>query len=235
VEAWIYLVFWFESVRIRTPIGASIDVLPIVISTALSAATAGVALKKWGRFKYVVSFGWVFATFGTGLLCFLSPDSNTGRQIGFQFVQGIGLGILFPALQLACQAPQSKQDVGMAVAIFAFLRSVGDTFGVALGGIIFQNQFDVMISMETGNLPPEFMISGADATGFVAMLPAVPAPFQMVLRYVYANSLRGIWVIITALTGIGLLTSFLSKDLMLDQKDNVDQESEDIRDYIEIS
>ena len=229
------MVFWFESVRIRHPLGASVDVLPIVISSCLSAAIAGLVLKKWGRFKYLASFGWVFATVGTGLVCFLTPASNNGEQIGFQIVEGIGVGILFPTLQLACQAPQSKRDVGMAVAIFAFLSSFGQVFGVALGGIIFQNQFDAMISMETGNLPPEYLISGADAAGFVVMLPSVPAAVQTIFQYVYANSLRGIWVIITALAGIGLLTSFLSKDLMLDQKDNVGQEFEDMRDFIEIS
>jgi hypothetical protein len=87
VESWIYLVFWFESVRIRSPLCASFDILPVVLSSSLCAAIGGLILNKWGRFKYMISLGWLFATLGTGLVCLLTPANNEGQQIGFQIVE----------------------------------------------------------------------------------------------------------------------------------------------------
>jgi hypothetical protein len=182
----------------------------------------------------MISLGWLFATLGTGLVCLLTPASSKGQQIGFQILEGIGVGILFPTLQLACQAPQSKRDVAMAVAIFTFVRSLGEALGVAIGGVIFQNEFDQLISMQTGNLPSEYVISGANAAGFVPMPPFVPDAVRAILQSVYADSLRGIWVVMTATAGIGLLSSFLAKDLLLNEKDKVGEEFEDVRDYVEI-
>jgi len=186
----IYLVFWFQAVRLRSPIQAAIDSLPLVISTTLSAVIASFAVTKFGHLKQVISVGWLFATIGVGTLCLLSPTNNTGQQIGFQILEGCGMGILFPTLQLAAQAPQSQNNVGIAAAVFTFVRSLGQAFGVAIGGVVFQNEFDKRITVQSGNLPPEYMVSGRDAEGFTGLLPSIPEVFRIVLQYVYADSLR---------------------------------------------
>ena len=103
------------------------------------------------------------------------------------------MGTLFPSLQIVSQAPQSERDVGMAVAIFTFIRSFGQTIGVAIGGVIFQNGFDKKIEIQVANLPPEYVVSEADAVGFVSGLSSVPDTFRIILQYVYADSLRVIW------------------------------------------
>ena len=100
-------------------------------------------------------------------MCLLSPESNESQRIGFQIVDGIGMGILFPTLQLAVQAPQSEREVGMAAAIFTFIRSFGQTFGVAMGGVIFQNEFDKNIIRQSRLVPAQYMVSGRDAAGYV--------------------------------------------------------------------
>ena len=222
----IYLVFWFQSVRVRTPLGAAIDSLPLIISTTLSSAVSGFVVTKFGRLKLIVSFGWLFATVGTGLMCILSPSSNTGQQIGIQILEGCGMGTLFTTLQLEVQAPQSQRDVGIAAAVFTFIRSFGQTFGVAIGGVIFQNEFDRRIAEHVGNLGPEYLISGRDATGFVGLLSSVPEAIRIVLQYVYADSLRVIWYVMVPFAGLGLLTSFFARDLVLERKHDVAQRFE---------
>ena len=184
-------------------------------------------MKKYGRFKYLISVGWVFTTVGTGLLCVLSPSSNASQRLGFQIVVGLGAGTLFPTLQLASQAPQSERNVAMAVAVFTFIRSFGQTFGVAMGGVIFQNEFDEKIADQISNLPPQYVVSGSNAAGFVPMLASVPVAVRVVLQYVYADSLRIIWYVMIPFSGVGLLVSFLAKDLLLVQKHTTDQSFED--------
>ena len=58
------------------------------------------------------------------------------------------MGVLFPALQLAAQAPQSEKFVGIATAIFTFVHSFRQTFGVTIGRVIFQNEFEKGIAKQ---------------------------------------------------------------------------------------
>lgn len=213
-----YLVFWFQAVRIRNSLEAAIDTLPLVISVTLSAAIAGFMVNKLGRFKHVVSVGWFLATIGAGLMSDFSPTTNKGQQIGYQILEGFGLGILFPTLNIATQAPQSAESLGIAAAVFTFVRALGQTFGVAIGGVIFQNQFDKRINRETSNLPSEYLISGQDAERFATELPSVSEIFRAILQYVYADSLRVVWWVLIPFAGIGLLISCVSRDLLLNQQ-----------------
>lgn len=205
------------------------DTLPLIICSTFSAAIAGFLITKRRRFKHIVSHGWLFATVGMGLNCILSPTSNLGQRIGFLILEGFGMGSLFPALQLAAQAPQSERHVGMATAIFTFVRSFGQTFGVAIGGVIFQNEFDKRISQQVlwGNLPLEYNVSGRDAEAFVSTLSSVPETIRRVLQYIYADSIRVMWYVMIPFAGIGLLASFLSRDLLLNQEHDTAQRFEE--------
>lgn len=164
-----------------------------------------------------------------GLNTILSPTSNLGQRIGFLILEGFGMGTLFPALQLAAQAPQSEKNVGMATTIFTFVRSFGQTFGVAIGGVIFQNQFDKKVAEQVamGNLSSEYAVTGRDATAFVYLLASVPEAVRAVLQYIYADSIRVMWYAMIPLAGIGLLMSFLSKDLLLNQEHDTTQRFEE--------
>jgi hypothetical protein len=85
---------------------------------------------------------------------------------------GVGMGILFPALQFAAQAGRPDEDVGFATNTFVFIRSLGQMFGVVLGGVIFQNQWDKNLAKDIGNgtIPPTFQIRENEAEGAVLNL-----------------------------------------------------------------
>ena len=137
------------------------------------------------------------------------------------------MGVLFPSLQIAAQAPQSEKDVGMAVAIFTFIRSFGQSFGIAMGGVIFQNEFNKKIAVQVAQIPPEYVVSGADAVEFVSGLSSVPDTVRIILQHVYADSLRVLWYVMVPFAAIGFLLSLLAKDLALSQKHDVAQPFEE--------
>jgi MFS family permease len=220
-EITFYLVFWFQSARVRNALEASVDTLPLVIAVTVSAAISGFAVTKLGRFKLMVSAGWCLATIGAGLLSAFSPSTSTSQQIGYQILGGWGLGILFPTLNIATQAPQSEKNVGIAAAVFTFIRALGQTFGVAIGGVIFQNQFDQKVRLS--NLPPAYLISGQDAERFATELPNLPETYRIVLQYVYSDSLRVVWWVLVPFAGIGFVVSFLARDLGLSRKHETPQ------------
>lgn len=128
------------------------------------------------------------------------------------------MGTLFPSLQLAAQALQSERNVGIAVVNFHFVRSFGQTFGVTMGGDIFQNKFDENRTIRFPRLHPDYVVSGRDAVAFVSVLSSVPDAVRIILQYVYADLLSVIWYVMVPFARIGFLLSLLAKDLFLSRK-----------------
>jgi hypothetical protein len=85
---------------------------------------------------------WVFLTSGTGLNALMKPDSNAGILYGLRVIAAIGGGWLFQLPIFAVQSTTVNDDLGIATEGITFFRSVGQAFGVAIGGIVFQNEFD---------------------------------------------------------------------------------------------
>jgi MFS family permease len=114
---------------------------------------AGLVCRRSRRFQKLIWSGWVLFTIGTGLMIFMTPHSNGMVLYGCRVLSGSGAGILFPTNLFAVQSNQDKGDVGMATSLAIFFRSLGQAFGVAIGGVIFQNQFDRSVKRSVLNKP----------------------------------------------------------------------------------
>ncbi|KAK8073337.1 major facilitator superfamily domain-containing protein [Apiospora phragmitis] len=76
---------------------------------------------------------------GTGVL--ISKDLQYRARILIGSIAGIGLGTVWSAGSFTVQAPASTADAPFAASTFVFIRALGQTLGVAVGGTIFQNTF----------------------------------------------------------------------------------------------
>jgi hypothetical protein len=210
---------------------AGVDALPITLTSAPSAAVAGIVMTLLLRFRPTIWIGWVIITVACGLFTTLSPTSTLAERVIYLLLMGIGTGILFPALQFAAQAGQADDDVAIATSTFVFVRSLGQTFGVALGGVIFQNEWDRhMAKLIAENvLPPQFQWSGNKAEGLVLILKQLPTDVQLVLRQLFSDSLRGIWIIFIPLAGVAFVASLFMRNHSLDKVLNSKQQFDDAK------
>lgn len=192
-------------------------------TVAPASVVAGFIIAYTGRYRWAVWSGWVLTTFGLGLVIYLKVNSSTVAWIFLLLVPGVGTGILFSAMALAIQASSSNADMGYAVNMFAFFRSFGQTVGVAIGGVIFQN------AMKKKLLTYPLLASNAteyakDASGLVEIIKAMPdglAKSQLLESYV--SSLRTVWIVCTALSAVALVVSFLTQGLPLDREFETEQ------------
>jgi len=69
----------------------------------------------------------------------ITADTSTPVWVLISLVGGIGMGILYPALIIAVQASTSVENQASATNMFTFLRAFGQTLGVAIGRVVFQN------------------------------------------------------------------------------------------------
>jgi hypothetical protein len=183
------------------------------------------------RFRATVWLGWVLTIISCGLLTMFSPTTSIGERIIVTILLGIGTGVLFPSLQFASQASQLDEYVAPATSTFVFIRSFGQTFGVAIGGVIFQNQWNKQMAKDIAEnlIPPSFQISGKEAEGVVVLLNKLPPALLQTVRYLYSDSLRAIWIFFVPLAGVAFLASLFMKDYSLDKALNSNQAFDDSR------
>lgn len=141
-------------------------------------------------------------------------------------IAGLGLGFLFPSLAFAIQAAAASSDVGYAVSMFTFFRAFGQTFGVAMGGVIFQNG----LASELARFPDAASATAAaeyaqDAVAFVTLIQQLPEsdPQRALLVQSYAGALKQVWLFLFAFALLAFLISGLTQPLSLDMEHETDQ------------
>jgi MFS family permease len=177
----------------------------------------GAFIAKTGRYRWAIWTGWFLTTLGSGLLVMLKPSSTTPEWIFLNLVGGLGSGMLFPAMAITVQAAATSADQAYASNIFSFLRAFGQTLGVAIGGVVFQNQMrKKMLSFPLlADMADEY---SRDAAGLVQIIKALPdGDIKDQLKESYTDALKYIWIVMTVFAGIALIASIFTKAYALDR------------------
>ncbi|KAK2781165.1 hypothetical protein FQN53_000776 [Emmonsiellopsis sp. PD_33] len=171
---------------------------------------------RLGHYRWSILSGWVLTTLSTGLLLLFKEDTKTPVWAVVMVLLGIGHGFILSALNLAVQAIATSNNSAHAVMMYSFLRAVGASVGVGIGGTIFQN----VMSHKLGSLglPTEI---AKNAEGYIEILHGLPAdsPLKIGVTESYVKGIQGVFAVMTALSGLAMFLSpligsySLNKDL----------------------
>ena len=212
-----YMPLYYEAVKGETPILAGISLFPATFTVAPAAVVTGFVITKTGRYRWAIWSGWVLTTFGTGILYLLDVNTTTVQWVFLNLVSGLGMGVLFPSMAFSIQAATINKDLAFAVALYSFFRAFGQALGVAVGGVIFQNQLKKKL-LTYPLLAPMAGVYSSDASGLVQIIQTMQhgvARTQLIQSY--ADSLKYVWIVMCVLAGLALLSSFLIKGYELDR------------------
>jgi MFS family permease len=187
------------------------------------------AISKTGKYRWANWLGWCFTVIGMSLLVLLKDNTSTIVWIVISIVGGIGMGTLYPAMMLGVQASSSSsvEDQAYATNIFTFLRALGQTFGVTIGGIVFQSM------MERKMLSKPLLFEKAkeyskDAVGLVQIIKAMPDnELKAELKESFVFALMYIWVVVAVLSGVALIASLFIKGYDISSPSEVNQNAEE--------
>ncbi|KAF1946329.1 MFS general substrate transporter [Clathrospora elynae] len=203
-----YMPLYYEAVKGFGPILSGVAMFPWTFTVAPAAIATGIAIAVTGTYRWANRAGWFLATLGMGLLLILKPNTPTVSWIFLNLVSGLGTGILFPAMALAVQASATAKDQAYAANMFSFFRAFGQTIGVAIGGVIFQNQMKkkMLTFPLLANMASEY---SRDAAGLVQVLKDMPAgEMKEQLRESYTDALKYIWIVMVAFSALALIGSW---------------------------
>jgi MFS family permease len=181
--------------------------------------TAGIT----GHYRPSLWIGWVLTVLGAGLLLLLGPDTTVTQWIFLNLPIGIGTGMLFPSMGLSIQAACDPKLNGQAAAFFSFMRTFGQSIGVAVSGVIFQNAFKEKL-LGIPEFAPMADQFSRDATTVVEIIKQMNAgPERDVLVQAFSDSLRMIYIALLAFAALSLVLSLFIKSYSLNQEHHTEQ------------
>ncbi|KAH6674768.1 major facilitator superfamily domain-containing protein [Halenospora varia] len=212
-----YLPLYFQSVKGSSPLKSGLLVMPITTTESISGIIVGIIIHRTGRYVELIWGGVTLMTLGSGLFILFSPSSTLGEIIGFQIIFGIGSGVLFQSPLIALQATVPQDENATATATFGFVRSLATSLTIVISGVLFQNSMDLRVptlSAPPLSLPSNVtaLLSGGGAAANVMIVDTLEDPaVRLAIREVYSWSMRNVWILCTALSGLAMLAGVFIK------------------------
>ncbi|KAE8378262.1 major facilitator superfamily domain-containing protein [Aspergillus bertholletiae] len=218
-----YLPLYGEAVHGLKPLSAGVAALPLAAAIAPSACVAGIIAVVWGRYRIIIWVGWAVATLGFGILCYFDRTTKGAIWIALIAIPGLGLGALVTSIAYAIQACTETRHLATATALFSFFRAFGQSLGVAIGGVIFQNRMEANLRTYPALAPMAKEISH-NAVALVGKIQAMEqSQSKDDLRQAYTDSLRSVWVFCCVCTAVGGILSLFTKEYSIDYNHDTDQ------------
>ncbi|EHK40291.1 hypothetical protein TRIATDRAFT_302688 [Trichoderma atroviride IMI 206040] len=215
-----WLPLYYQAVLGASSLLSGVYLLPYALSLSVLSAATGIFIKKTGNYKIPIIFGLSFMTLGFGLLIDLGANANWAKIIIFQIIAGIGAGPIFQSPLIALQTNVEPRDIGAATASFQFLRQLGTSTSVVIGGVIFDNEMQKQQAYLIRELGPELAskLSGAEAASSVFLVAGLKGHQRDVAKTAYWNSMQKMFIAYTCFIFLGLLISFFIKQKTLSKQ-----------------
>ena len=131
---------YFQSVLGASPTRSGVDLLVLVFIFPLFAAISGGLVAKFGEYRLIHLISMSLITIGFGCSSLLEQNSPTGLWVILQLIVGAGLGASIPSQLPAIQAGLTENEAASSTATWAFIRSLGQIWGVAIPAAVFNNR-----------------------------------------------------------------------------------------------
>ncbi|KAK3112558.1 hypothetical protein LTR53_011051 [Teratosphaeriaceae sp. CCFEE 6253] len=218
-----YMPIYFEAVKGATPIHAAVDLFAGTCTVAPAAVVVGALIGKLGVYRWAIWAGWVLVLVGMAARVVFHVRAPTAVWVVVNLLSGLGFGFLYPSLSFAVQASVPNKDQAWGVSLLGFFRSAGQCIGVAVGGAIFQNQMkkEILGHPSISAFADEW---SAEASSLVEVLKHMAAgQAKEDLLESYADAIITVWIVMTALAAVALISSLWTQHYDLDRPLETDQ------------
>ncbi|KAH7001508.1 major facilitator superfamily-domain-containing protein [Ilyonectria destructans] len=212
-----WLPLYFQGVLGASSLLSGVYLLPFVLALSFVSAGCGIFIKKTGMYKLVIVGGLLITVLGFGLFIDLESRANWPKIIIFQIIAGIGIGPNFQAPLIALQTNVEPRDIGSATSSFSFIRQMGTSISVVIGGVIFNNEMEKQYPTLERELGPELAksLSGSNAASNVELVGSLTGHDGRVAKAAYWKSLQTMYIVYTCFAALGLVISMFIRQVNL--------------------
>jgi MFS family permease len=106
--------------------------VPMLLGMATASTAGSQFMRRTGRYKVLLPVGLLMTTVAFVLLASMSAASSAGAIGWTLLLLGLSVGTSMPTLNIAVQNSADARDIGLAVSMVTFARSLGGAFGAAV-------------------------------------------------------------------------------------------------------
>jgi hypothetical protein len=213
-----FLPIFFEAVLLFPATRTGISILPMALISIPSCAIAAILVSRFGKFKLLHLIGELLFTLGFGLFSMQGIETTTAQWATYQSIGSLGGGIVLETLLPAFQAPVPEEDQAAATATWAFIRTMGGVWGVAIPATILNNRINHLAPTISDPVASQLLRDGgAYQYASAAFVTSFPKPIATEIRTAYMEALRVVFYAGTAFGGLASLLFLLEKDVPLRQ------------------
>ncbi|KAE9379907.1 MFS general substrate transporter [Stipitochalara longipes BDJ] len=212
-----YLPLYFEAIKGYSPLITGVALFPDTLLVAPVAAITGAMIEKFGKYQKILWVGWFLATFGFGLMIYLRESTTVPQWIFLNCVAGVGMGLTLPTMQISVQAAARDEDMAFAAAMVSILRTFGQTLGLAIFGIVFQN---VLENELKGTIfASQAQSLSLNALTLVQTIQSLPSGTEEreVLLHAFMVAVRAVWIACVPFMLSAFIASAFTQELSLDR------------------
>lgn len=186
-----YLPLWVQGVLLLAATASGLTLIPMSIGWPLGAFISGRFIVKLGT-KPISLVGVILIAFGSIALAFISSTTPNVLLIFIMFVIGLGFGLSFTIFTVIVQSSVEWNFRGAAASSNAFLRTLGQTLGIAVLGAVLNQHIGGHTNNGT-DIAPEILASGLHAVfiilaGIAVVCAILVASFLPKEKPEHANS-----------------------------------------------
>jgi MFS family permease len=217
-----FMPIYMQATRLFSPIHSGLASLPISFSIAPAAAIGGLVTARTGTYRWAPYLG--FSIMAITLGCFSLYDTNTPtvQWVLLQFLFGVGCGVMYSTLVPAMLASLESRHANTASAMWGFMRSLGQVWGVALPSAVFNARVDALVVERLGDWPEVGVLlrnggayEKATAEFMGGLKERAGLEVQNLVRGVYVDALKVVWWAVVPWAVIGVVLAFAIKSYEL--------------------
>jgi EmrB/QacA subfamily drug resistance transporter len=208
-----FLPLYFQTVDLASPTSAGLHLVPMMVGLLFTSILSGQLISRIGRYRIFPIVGTALMCTGLALLSRLDVGTSVVTADLFLLVLGLGLGSVMQVLVLAVQNAVDYKELGAATSGVTLLRGIGGSFGTAIFGTIFSTQLASQLRSTLRGPLAEQARRGARLTG--AQVARLPPTARDVYQHAYVHSLRPVFVMASAVAGLGFLLSLAMQERTL--------------------
>ncbi|WP_433598087.1 MDR family MFS transporter [Nocardia sp. CA-135953] len=192
--------------------------LPVMAPIVIVSIVVGQLISRTRRVRIYPVIGSAVA--GVGMFGLAQLDSDTGQlaAILFMVVLGIGMGCVLQVPTLVAQNSVELRDMGAAMGVSTYLRTIGMSLGAAVLGTIYAIRFD-------DNARSHADLDQAELTGRADLSPAhlhtLAEPVQDAVRESVAAGISGVFWAGTICAAVSLVAALLLRDTRLAGREEI--------------
>ena len=217
-----YLPLYLQSTHEASPLRSGVLIMPVTICEAVAGMFGGFIMHEFHAYRELILAGTILMTLGTGLYISFGATTSIAKIVIFEIIGGLGCGLLFQPPVIAIQVFTAQDDIATATATQGFIRNMATSFGVVIGGIVFQNSMSQRAGeLKRANIPPDVLrkLSGGDAAANVDIVSKIQDPAQkLVVKQAFAWSIRNMWIFYTCIGALGVVAAIFVKRARLSEE-----------------